>query len=159
VIAFNANVYNTLLFLHVLAAITWLGSGIYAQVLVTKVLRERDPEHLGVIARDIGMMGKTLLMPASITTLVFGIALVAYGPWRFGQTWVQIGLGGIAATIVTGAGFLGPESARLGKLAAEGHTPAEPDIERRIRKIVSISRIDLVVLIVVVADMVFKPFP
>ena len=157
-LAFNTTVYNTLLFLHVLAAITWLGSAMYAQVLVTKVLREKDPEHLGVVARDIGVMGKTLLMPASIAVLVFGIAMIAYSPeWNFGQTWVLIGLGGIAATIVTGAGFLGPESARLGKLAAEGHTPAEPDIERRIRKIVGISRIDLVVLIVVVADMVFKP--
>lgn len=157
-IAFNTNVYNTLKFLHVLAAIIWVGSGVYAQVLATRVIREKDPEHLGVVARDIGVMGKTLLMPASITALVFGIALVAYSPaWNFGQTWVLIGLGGIAATIVTGAGFLGPESERLGKLAAEGHTPAEPDIERRIRKIVSISRVDLVVLIVVVADMVFKP--
>ena len=157
-IAFNTNVYNTLKFLHVLAAITWVGSEVYAQVLATRVIREQDPEHLGVVARDIGVMGKTLLMPASITTLIFGIALIFYSPaWNFGQTWVLIGLGGIAATIITGAGFLGPESERLGKLAEEGHTPAEPDVERRIRKILAISRVDLVVLILVVADMVFKP--
>ena len=156
--AFSTDVYNTLKFVHVLAAITWVGSDIYAQVLATRVIREKDPDHLGIVARDIGVMGKTLLMPASIAVLVFGIALIAYSPaWNFGQTWVLIGLGGIVATIITGAGFLGPESERLGKLAAEGHTPAEPDIERRIRKIVAISRIDLVVLIVVVADMVFKP--
>ena len=156
--AFSNGVYNTLKFVHVLAAITWVGSGIYAQVLATRVLRENDPEHLGVVARDVGVMGKTLLIPASITTLVFGIALVAYSPaWNFGQTWVLIGLGGIVLTIITGAGFLGPESERVGKLAEEGHTPAEPDIERRIRRIVGISRIDLVVLTVVVADMVFKP--
>ena len=157
-LAFNTTVYNTLKFVHVLAAITWVGSGVYAQVLVTRVLREKDPEHISVVARDIGFMGKTLLMGASIATLVFGIALVAYSPaWNFTDTWVLIGLGGIASTIVTGAGFLGPESERLGKLVAEGHTPAEPDVERRIRKIMAISRIDLVVLIVVVADMVFKP--
>jgi uncharacterized membrane protein len=159
VIAFNTDVYNTLKFLHVFAAITWVGSGVYAQVLATRVLRENDPEHLGVVARDIGVMGKTLLMPASIAALVFGIALVAYSPaWNFTDTWVLIGFGGIAATIVTGAGFLGPESERLGKLFAEGHTSAEPDVDLRIRKIVAISRVDLVVLVVVVADMVFKPF-
>jgi uncharacterized membrane protein len=158
VLAYSTGVYNTLKFLHVFAAITWVGSSVYAQVLVTRVLRERDPEHLGVVSRDIGAMGKVLFMPASVAVLVFGIALVAYSPaWNFGQTWVLIGFGGIVATIITGAGFLGPESERLGKLAAEGHTPAEPDVERRIRKIVRISRIDLVVLIVVVAVMVFKP--
>ena len=156
--AFSTGVYNTLKFLHVLAAVTWVGSSVYAQVLVTRVLRERDPDHLGVVARDIGVMGKVLFMPASIAVLVFGIALVAYSPaWNFTDAWVLIGLGGIVATIITGAGFLGPESERLGKLGAEGHTPAEPDVERRIRKIVGISRVDLVVLVVVVADMVFKP--
>jgi uncharacterized membrane protein len=158
VFAYSTGVYNTLKFLHVFAAITWVGSSVYAQVLVTRVLRERDPEHLGVVSRDIGVMGKVLFLPASVAVLVFGISLVAYSPaWNFGQTWVLIGLGGIVATIITGAGFLGPESERLGKLAAEGHTPAEPDVERRIRKIVRISRIDLIVLIVVVAVMVFKP--
>lgn len=156
--AFSTGVYNTLKFLHVLAAITWVGSGIYSQVLATRVLRENDPGHMGVVARDIGIMAKVLFMPASIAVLVFGITLVAYSPaWNFGQTWVLIGLGGIAATIITGAGFLGPESERLGKLAGEGHTAAEPDVQRRIRKIVGIARIDLVVLIVVVAVMVFKP--
>ncbi|MGH2597612.1 MAG: DUF2269 family protein [Actinomycetota bacterium] len=157
-LAFNDNIYNTLKFVHVLAAITWLGSAVYAQVLATRVLREKDPAHLGVVAKDIGVAGKTLLMPASITVLVFGILLILYSPaWNFGQTWVLVGLGGIVLTIITGAGFLGPGSERLGKLMAEGHSPAEPEIEQRIRKIVGISRIDLVVLIVVVADMVFKP--
>jgi len=158
VLAFSVGVYNTLKFLHVLSAIVWVGSGVYAQVLGTRVLRQHDPEHLGAVARDIGEMGNRLLMPASISTLLFGVILVAYAPqWNFTDTWVLVGLGGIVATIVTGAGFLGPEAGRLGKLAAEGHTAAEPDVERRIRKIVAISRIDLVVLIVVVADMVFKP--
>ena len=58
--------------------------------------------------------------------------------------------------MITGAGFLGPESARLGKLSAE-RDPADPEIQQRIKRIFLVSRIDLVVLIVVVADMVFKP--
>ena len=35
--------------------------------------------------------------------------------------------------------------------------PADPEIQSRIKRIFAISRIDLVVLILVVADMVFKP--
>jgi uncharacterized membrane protein len=160
VLAFSTTVYNSLKFFHVLAAMTWVGSDVYAQVLATRVLRANDPDHLGVVANDIGEMGKYVITPASITVLVFAIALVWYAPgWHFTDTWILIGLGGYAITLVTGAGFLGPESARLGKLAAEGHTPAEPEIQQRIRRIVMVSRIDLVVLIVVVADMVFKPFP
>jgi len=158
VLAFSSRVYDTLLFVHVLAAMAWLGSGIYAQVLVSRTLREGDPQHLGFVARDISELGLRLITPASITVLVFAIALVAYSPeWNFTDAWVLIGLGGYAATLVTGAGFLGPESARLGKLAAEGRSPDEPEIQGRIRRIMLVSRVDLVVLILVVADMVFKP--
>ena len=156
-IAFNSDVYDTLKFVHVLAAITWVGSGVYAQVLATRVLRENDPEHLGVVARDIGVMGKTLLMPASISAFAFGIALVAYSPvWNFTDAWVLIGLGGIAATIVTGAGFLGPESGRIAKATKTGGVEA-PEVQARIRRIFLVSRVELVLLLAVVFDMVVKP--
>jgi len=148
--------YNTLKFLHVLCAITWVGSGIYAQVLATKVMREGDLARLAATAKDIGDIGKRLITPAAILVLVFGVWLVAASPLNFTDTWVLLGLAGIAITIVTGAGFLGPESERLGKLRAE-RDPSDPEIQRRIRRVIAVSRVDLVVLVLVVADMVFKP--
>jgi hypothetical protein len=36
-------------------------------------------------------------------------------------------------------------------------TPSDPEIQRRIKRIFAVSRVDLVVLILVVADMVFQP--
>ena len=36
-LAISSTYYDTLKFLHVLAAIAWLGSGIYAQALATMV--------------------------------------------------------------------------------------------------------------------------
>jgi uncharacterized membrane protein len=155
-LAISTGYYDTLKFVHVLAAITWVGSAIYAQVLATKVMGEGDPARLAATAKDIGDLGKRLITPAAITVLVFGIWLVAVGPWNFTDTWVLLGLGGIAITIATGAGFLGPESERLGRLEAE-RDPSDPEIQRRIRRIFAVSRVDLIVLVLVVADMVFKP--
>lgn len=155
-LAISETYYNTLKFLHVLAAITWLGGNIYAQVLATKVMAEGDPVHLGTIARDLGDLGNRLLLPAAVSVLVFGVWLVAVSAWNFTDPWILIGLTGVAITIVTGAFFIGPEAGRLGALAAE-RDPADPEIQRRIRRVVAISRIDLVVLVLVVADMVFKP--
>jgi uncharacterized membrane protein len=152
----SAGYYDTLKFFHVLAAITWVGSAIYAQALATKVMSEGDPARLAKTASDIGDLGKRLITPAAITVLVFGIWMVAVGPWSLSDTWVVLGLVGIAITIATGAGFLGPESERLGKLGAE-RDPSDPEIQRRIKRIFAVSRVDLVVLILVVADMVFKP--
>ena len=142
--------------MHVLAAIVWVGGAIYAQALATKVMREGDPAHLAVTAKDLGQLGQRVSLPAAVSVLVFGVWLVAVSALNFTDAWILIGLVGIAITIVTGAFFLGPEAERLGKLAPE-HDPADPEIQRRIRRIFAISRIDLVVLILVVADMVFKP--
>jgi len=155
-LAISETYYNTLKFLHVLAAITWVGGNIYAQVLATKVMAEGDQVHLAKLAKDIGDLGKRLLTTAALAVLVFGIWLVAVSPWNFTDPWILIGLTGIAITIVTGVGFLGPQAERLGKLAAE-RDPTDPEIQRGIKRIVSISRIDIVVLVLVVADMVFKP--
>jgi len=158
VLGFSVGVYNTLLFFHILGAIAWVGGNIYAQVLATRALRANDPDHIGAVARDVGELGLRLLTPSSLTVIVFGIAIVAYSPeWSFTDTWILLALVGYSLTLVTGVGFLGPESARLGKLAAQGHTPAEPDVRRRIGRLVTVARIDLIVLTLVVADMVFKP--
>jgi uncharacterized membrane protein len=154
--AISQTYYNTLKFLHVLAAITWVGGNIYSQVLATRVIAAGDPVHLGRIAKDLGDLGNRLLLPAAVSVLVFGVWLVAVSAWNFTDPWILIGLTGVAITIVTGAFFIGPEAGRLGALAAE-RDPADPEIQRRIRRVVAISRIDLVVLVLVVADMVFKP--
>jgi uncharacterized membrane protein len=155
-LAISTGYYDTLKFFHVLAAITWVGSAVYAQALATKVMGEGDPARLAATAKDIGDLGKRLITPAAIAVLLLGIWIVAVSPWNFTDTWVLLGLIGIGITIVTGAGFLGPESERLAKLSAE-RDPSDPEIQRRIKRIFAVSRVDLVVLTLVVADMVFKP--
>jgi uncharacterized membrane protein len=155
-LAISEGYYNTLKFLHVLAAITWVGSAIYAQALATKVMAENDPVRMARTAKDIADLGKRLITPVAIAVLVLGIWIVAVSPWNFTDTWVLLGLIGIGITIVTGAAFLGPESERLAKLGAE-RDPSDPEIQRRIKRVFTVSRVDLVVLVLVVADMVFKP--
>ena len=59
-------------------------------------------------------------------------------------------------TTVLGAAFIGPEAGRLGR-AAEQRGLEDPEVQRRIKRIFMISRIDLAVILLVVVDMVFKP--
>jgi uncharacterized membrane protein len=155
-IGISSTYYDTLKFLHVVAVIAWVGGGIYAQVLGTRALRDGDLVRLATTATAIGDVGKRLILPAAVAALVFGVWLVAVSELNFTDTWIVLGLVGIAITIVTGAGFLGPESERLGRAFSE-RGPSDPEIGRRVRRILVISRIDLVVLLLVVADMVFKP--
>ena len=56
-----------------------------------------------------------------------------------------------------GALFLGPESGRIGKLIDE-RGAADPEVRRRITRILVYSRFELLLLVLVVVDMVIKPF-
>jgi hypothetical protein len=76
--------------------------------------------------------------------------------WPWGQNWTVLGLFAWGLSFAIGAGFLGPESGRLAKLiAAEG--PESPAVTARIRRILMVSRCELVVLLVVIWNMVVKP--
>jgi hypothetical protein len=59
-------------------------------------------------------------------------------------------------SFIAGAGFLGPESGRLGKLVEE-RGPEDAEYQRRLARIFLISRIELLLLILVVLDMTVKP--
>lgn len=148
--------YDLLQFLHIAAAIAWVGGGTLFNVLGTQVLRARNGGELAAFALRVEWLGTRYFTPLSVLVLVFGAAMIGQSEaWSFSDAWVILGLAGMVATIVTGAGFLGPEAGRIGRAIHGGVDPVTlaPQIDR----LLWISRIDLVVLFLVVADMVFKP--
>jgi len=157
VFAFSQAAYDWLKLLHILAAIVWVGGGVFVQIYVTRLIRANEMPRVTSFARDIERIGMTVFTPASILVLLLGVAMVWYSPaWTIGQLWVILGLIGIANTIVVGAAFLGPEAGRLARVMEERGSD-DPEVRRRIRRIFAVSRYDLVVLVLVVADMVLKP--
>ena len=156
-LAYNQDVFDALKYLHILAAMIWVGTSIYLQVTATRLSRAGDPERLATFAKDSEFTGTRLIMPSTIALLLLGIALVAYSPvYAFTQLWILLAFAGFAATFVTGAFVIGPTSGRIGGLL-EREGPASPEAQALIRRIFVVSRVDLVVLLLVVADMVFKP--
>lgn len=150
------NRYEWLLFFHIAAAIVWLGGGVAIQVLAIRANRADDPARMVTIAHEAEWFGLRIFLPSSLTVLVLGIILTVDGPWDFGQTWIVLALIGYGLSFLTGATFLGPESGRIGKLlAAEG--PDSPAVRARIQRIFLVSRIELVLLYLIVLDMVVKP--
>ena len=150
------NRYEWLLFFNIAAAIVWLGGGLAIQVLAIRANRTDDPARMVTIAHEAEWFGTRIFLPSSLLVLVLGIILAVDGPWDFGQTWIILALIGYGLSFVTGAAFLGPESGRIGKLlAAEG--PDSPAVRARIQRIFLVSRIELVVLYLIVLDMAVKP--
>jgi uncharacterized membrane protein len=147
--------YDAYKFVHISAAIIWLGAGLMAQVLASRAHRARDDAYLQRLFNDAGALGKGLFIPSSLLVVAFGILMVVDGPWSFDMLWIVLALAGYAATFVTGAFFLGPRAERAAaRVDAEGMSPG---IASEMRSVLVFGRIDLVVLFLVVAVMVTKP--
>ena len=149
--------YEFLKTVHVLLAITWLGGAITFQLIGIRVLKETPPDRLVPFTRDTEFIGMRIFLPASLVLLLAGVLMVLDTPGiDFTDTWIVIGLVGIVSTIVIGAGFLGPESGRLGDLI-EQRGATDPEVVEKVKRILLISRIDLAILLIVAANMVIKP--
>jgi uncharacterized membrane protein len=150
--------YNELKFVHVLAAIVWVGGGATAQVYALLAVRTNDPAKVAAFAGDTEFVGTRIFLPAALILLVSGILTVheSSGAWGYGQGWVQFGLVVITISILTGAGFLGPESGRIARATKAGGVESA-EVQARIRRIFLVSRVELVLLMAVVFDMVVKP--
>jgi len=158
VIELAFNNYNALKFVHVLAAVVWVGGACTVQVYALLALRTDDPARVAAFAADTEFVGMRIFLPSSLILLVSGMFTLhdSSGAWSYSQGWVQFGLAVIALSIVVGAGYLGPESGRIAR-ATEAHGVASAEVQARIRRIFLVSRIELVFLLAVVFDMVVKP--
>jgi uncharacterized membrane protein len=148
--------YELIVFFHVACAIVWLGAGFLMAVLELKASRSGNPAEMGRIGADNEWLAPRLFIPASMATLLLGIAAVADGPWTFGALWVDLGLAGFAMTFVTGIGVLKPTAEKL-KASIQRDGPGNPEAARLGHRLALTGRLDTVVLLAVVAVMASKP--
>lgn len=147
--------YTFLLFVHISMAIVWIGGGLMMQLFALRAVNA-GPARAAAFATDVEWIVNRTLIPASLLAVISGILLVVEGPWSFGDDWIVIGLVLFGITFVAGITFLGPESGRLGKLIAEQGLES-PEAARRLGRIILFSRLDLVLLFLIVFDMAVKP--
>jgi len=173
--------YTTLKFVHVMASIVWIGSGVALLTVTAGMVRARDYAGVAALGRQSEKLGTRLFAPSAMVTLVAGVTMVIVGNLSFASTWIVIGLVGVAASFVLGAVLGERAQARLREAlvphgtevaSAAGDTPAaggtpddvitQPTVDHAAvdvarRRLMTVSTIDLVVLTVVVWAMVAKP--
>ena len=125
-LAFNADVYNALKFIHVVAAVAWVGSGLFIQYRGTRLRHTGTPEQTANLAKEVAD-STPWFMAASGVVLLAGISLVLYAPGLdFTDTWILLGLLGYASTFLTGFLLIRPTAEKLAAVAAsEGPTSPE----------------------------------
>jgi uncharacterized membrane protein len=145
--------FEFLLFVHVAMAVIWVGGGLMMQFFGLRASMSGDPARIATLGEDIEWIANRVFIPASLLAFLSGLALVWESAYGFGDDWIVIGLALYAVTFLASLLFLGPESARIGKLIEDGSPEAGP----RTLRLIMLSRLDLVVLFLLVYDMTVKP--
>ncbi|MGE0228983.1 MAG: DUF2269 family protein [Dehalococcoidia bacterium] len=148
--------YDLLLFLHVYSVVLWVGGGALLNVLGARITRAGTAQQVAEFGAQVEWVGLRIFTPLSVLALIVGVLMALDDRWDFGATWIQLGLGGWVLSFLLGAGFLGPQSGKLGRLIRE-HGSDHPEVRPRLQRLLLVARLDTLLLLLVVADMTIKP--
>jgi uncharacterized membrane protein len=141
---------------HVITAVIWVGGATIIQAYAFRILGTRDGQRQADFAKDTEVVGMRVFTPASLLLFLAALGMMINLGWSWSQNWVLLGLIAFGLSFVIGVGFLGPESGRLAELI-RAHGVEAPIVQARIRRLLVVSRCELVVLLTVVLNMVVKP--
>lgn len=144
--------YELLLFVHITAAVIWLGGALVLQTYAAVVRRGGDPEELARFVGRAGALAERMFVPSSLIVILAGIGLMLDGDWDWGQLWVVFALVAFAASFATGLFVLSPMAKRVPEVG-----PTTPAGQALIERLFSIMRVDLAFMYAIVFAMVVKP--
>ena len=144
--------YEFLLFVHITAAVIWLGGAFTFQMYGAVVRRGGDPEEIARFAGRAGVLGERMFVPASLLVVLAGVGLMIEGSWAWGELWVIFALITFAASFVTGLFVISPMAKKIPVVG-----PTTPAGQALIQRLFTILRIDLVYMYAIVFAMVVKP--
>jgi uncharacterized membrane protein len=146
--------YEFWLFLHITAAIVWIGGAAAVQVFGILTKRAADPAKTAFFAANVSWTVMRVFLPAALVVIVAGIGLTENGNWDWGEPFIAYGLVFWVLVSLVAFGYLGRAIGAAGaRLAAEGPSPA---LGLRMRNLVWLSRVLLVVLLTIVFMMTVK---
>jgi uncharacterized membrane protein len=148
--------YSLFKSIHVIAAVIWVGGAAMIQAYAFRILRTGDGRRQADFSKDTEVVGMRVFVPASLILFLAAIAMMVNLHWSWNQNWIVLGLIAFGLSFVLGAGFLGPEGGRIAELI-EREGPDSPAVQARIRRILTVSRCELIVLLTVIVNMVVKP--
>ncbi len=174
-VQWGSGLYDTVLFLHILFAVVGFGSTFVWPVLSVKARASGDATLMAEVGR-MSEAGSRVFEPFILGNGVFGLLLVIFGAtsdpsyWEFSDPWITIAMTLYLAALVLSLGFHLPNLKRMGALQEEmlaagppapgqaGPPPQAAEIEARGKKAAMYGGILHVAFVLILLDMVFKPF-
>jgi uncharacterized membrane protein len=149
-----ASGYDWLVLAHIVAASVWLGGIAFMTVLGARILRAGETDVLPFLG-TVRAIAPFLFTPMPLIVLGAGIWMVVDSDaWGFDQTWVQVGIGILAAIILVGVANQARSAIRAGRAAESGD---QEEARRQLRRWAYGMGLIVALLLAAFWDMVFKP--
>ena len=145
--------YDFLLFIHVMSAITAVGANLTYGWWTIRARAE--PAHTGFVLKGIKFIDDRVANPAYGAVLVTGL-LMTFMRWHITDLWIIVALVLFAGIAVLGIVVFSPLLKREIELADEGQT-ASPEFERLAGRSRRLAPALGVLVVVILVMMVFKP--
>jgi uncharacterized membrane protein len=153
--------YGAFKTIHVLFAVIWIGGGFLISALAFIAELEHDVEGRTILAKQAASVSNRVFTPSAVIVLIAGILMMLNDTgevlWDWGDFWVAFGLLGFVASFAIGLGVLAPAAKRMEALVASGGANT-PEAHAEMNRIFLVARADAAILLLVVVDMVAKPF-
>jgi hypothetical protein len=147
--------YELWLFLHIAAAMVWIGGATVAQVFGILAQRSGEPARSAAFGRDMAFIGPKVFAPAALVVLATGVFLTEDGNWDWSEPFVWLGIVGWGIVAFTAFAYLTRAMGRVGaRLAADGPSA---EVAAEVRRLVLLGRVLILVLFVIAFLMVVKP--
>jgi succinate dehydrogenase/fumarate reductase cytochrome b subunit len=149
--------YELLLTLHVLAMGTWFGSSLAILVMGLRA-RRTDVGVFSTFAINATSWAGRAHPAAGVVLLLTGFGMIGDSEaYSMSELWVILALVGLVAAFGVGGAFIGKTSnAIVQKIESNGGTLAVDD-GPLVDRLFLYTRIELVILLLVITDMVVKP--
>ncbi len=146
--------YELLLTLHILAMATWFGSSLAITAMGFMSLKT-GPETFGSFTLPATKWAGRAHPAAGVVLLLTGFAMVADADYDF-DTWIILAIVGLVLAMGIGGALIGRTADGIVKRIEAGSMTAE-ELTGGARQLLLYTRIELVILVLVVVDMVAKP--
>lgn len=143
---------STLLILHLLGVVAWLGGSLATGSAWMRSISRSDTELL-VATENVKWMSRWIAMPASMVVLLAGGALVSAADWDWSFGWIHAGTGLLVAAALVGVAVIAPATRRLAGALQSGGRDSDAVARMRLG-LISVQAM----LVIAVWAMVVKPF-
>ena len=146
--------YEGLLFVHIVAVSVWVGGSIMLGFVSARIERTGDTAYRARFAKSAGVVGPVIGISAGLVLASGAWMVVESDQIELSQLWVWLGLALFLLSAIVGAVFFAPASNRIVEALEEGRVE---EADRLARVFNLVSRLDTLLLVVILGLMVFKP--